>query len=136
MDVDAKRTTIRVRLEKARDDLAAARALLQTAHWRAAVNRAYYTIFHVTSAALLWLNVSRSKHSGIQSAFGEFLVKPSLIEREYADIYADAREWREEQDYRDIARPLDEATATQIVQDAERFITRLERYLREVGAIE
>jgi len=136
MDIDAKRTTIRVRLEKAHDDLAAARALLQTAHWRATVNRAYYTIFHVTSAALLWLDVSRSRHSGIQSAFGEFLVKPGLIEREYADIYADAREWREEQDYRDIARPLDEATATQIVKDAERFVARIERYLRETGAID
>jgi hypothetical protein len=33
-------------------------------------------------------------------------------------------------------RYLDEATVTRIVEDAERFVARLERYLREVGAIE
>ncbi len=136
MDIGEKRTIIHVRLDKAHDDLATARDNLAGSRWRGAVNRAYYAIFHVTSAALLWLDQSRSKHSGVQSAFGEFLVKPGLIEREFADIYADAREWREEQDYRDITRPLDEATATQIVQDAERFVARLERYLREVGAME
>jgi hypothetical protein len=44
--------------------------------------------------------------------------------------------WRDEQDYKDLVRPLDQATTTQIVRDAERFVTRLERYLRQVGAIE
>jgi hypothetical protein len=38
--------------------------------------------------------------------------------------------------YSDTARALDEPMATQIVNDAERFVARLERYLREAGAIE
>ncbi len=136
MDITTKRALVRVRIEKAHDDLATANDLLRMQHWRGAVNRAYYTIFHFASAALVWNDIQRAKHSGTQSAFGEFLVKPGLIEREYADIYAEARDWREEQDYKDFAQTLDEATAKQIVQDAERFVTRLERYLREVGAIE
>jgi uncharacterized protein (UPF0332 family) len=64
------------------------------------------------------------------------MVKHGLIEVEYGQIYRDAREWREEQDYKDLSRPLDEATVTRIVEVAERFVARLERYLREVGAIE
>ena len=87
MDIPIKRAAIRVRLDKARDDLATARHDLSASRWRGAVNRAYYAIFH-------------------------------------------------EQDYLDLTRPLDEATAAQIVNDAERFVTRPERYLHEVGAIE
>lgn len=136
MDLSTKRATIRVRLDKAHDDLDTARDLLKASRWRGAVNRAYYTIFHTASATLLWLDTERKKHSAVQGAFNQHLVKPGLIEAEYSRIYRQAREWREEQDYLDITRPLDEATATQIVQDAERFIARLERYLRGAGAIE
>ena len=115
MELDAKRAVVRVRLEKAHDDLRTAREMLKIQGWR---------------------DIERAKHSGVMSAFGEFLVKPGLIEPEYARIYADAREWREEQDYSDAAKSLGESTATQIVNDAERFVTRLERYLREARAIE
>ncbi len=110
--------------------------MLRLEHWRGAINRAYYAIFDSTSAALLWLDIERSKHSGIQAAFNQFLVKPGMIEDEYSQIYKEVRDWRDEQDYKDLVRPLDQATTTQIVHDAERFVTRLERYLRQVGAIE
>jgi uncharacterized protein len=136
MDDATKRTVIHVRLDKAHDDLGMARELLKVRGWRGAVNRAYYTIFHVATAALLWLDVERVRHSAVQASFNEFLVKPGLIEVEYGRLYRTAREWREEQDYSDVARALDEPTATQIVNDAERFVVRLERYLREAGAIE
>jgi hypothetical protein len=110
--------------------------MLQMARWRGAINRAYYAVFHIASAALLWLDIERSKHSGLQAAFNQFLVKPGLIEAEYGQIYKDARDWREEQDYKDLVRPLDPVITAQVVDDAERFMARLERYLREVGAID
>ena len=43
---------------------------------------------------------------------------------------------REEQDCSDDARPLDEHTAVQIVDQADAFVVRLEHYLRQVGAID
>lgn len=135
MDLATKRAYIRVRLDKARDDLDTARVLLRNKRFRATVNRAYYAIFHITSAALLWHDIERAKHSGVQAAFNEYLIKPGLIEVEYGKIFRDAREWREEQDYKDICRPIDAATAAQIVLDAERFVTRLETYLRGISAI-
>ena len=72
MDSAAKRTIIRVRLDKAHDDLAMAHVLLHAGGRRAAVNRAYYTVFHVASAALLWLDVERTKHSAVQASFKKF----------------------------------------------------------------
>jgi uncharacterized protein (UPF0332 family) len=136
MDDATKRAYIRVRLDKAHDDLASARHCLAHSHWRAAVNRAYYTIFHTTSAALLWLDIQRSKHSGVQAALSEFLIKPGKLEPEFGEIYTKARKAREEQDYEMEALPLTAKDAERIVNNAERFAERLERYLREVGAIE
>ena len=46
------------------------------------------------------------------------------------------REAREEQDYDIEARPLTAQDAEQVIASAERFVARLERYLREAGAIE
>jgi uncharacterized protein (UPF0332 family) len=136
LDLETKRTYISIRVTKAQEDLATAQEMLQLAHWRGAINRAYYAVFHIASAALLWLDIERSKHSGVQAAFNQFLVKPGVIEDEYSQIYKEARDWREEQDYRDLVRPLDQATTDQIVHGAVRFVARLERYLRDVRAIE
>ncbi len=135
MDDAAKRLYIGIRLAKAQDDLTTARDDLAHGHLRGAVSRAYYTIFHAASAALLWLDVERARHSGTQAAFGEFLVKPGHIEPEFGKIYTRARKAREEQDYDLRAAQLTTQDTEQIVAEAERFVARMERYLREVGAI-
>jgi uncharacterized protein (UPF0332 family) len=135
MDEATKRAYVRVHLSKAHDDLMTARDNVRQGHWRGATNRAYYAIFHVASAALLWLDIERARHSGTQAAFSEFLVKTGILEPEYGRTYSKARKAREEQDYDLAAVPLTAEEAELIVADAERFLARLERYLREVGAI-
>ncbi len=136
MDEETHRIIIEVRLEKCREDLRAARGLLRLGFLRAAVNRAYYSVFHITSAALLTLDIERSKHSGVQSAFSQYLVKPGHIEPEYSKIYGRARRLREDYDYADELEDLDEKVTADLLADAERFVARMERYLREVGAID
>jgi uncharacterized protein (UPF0332 family) len=135
MDEATRRAYINIRLEKASDDLVTARDNLTLGHWRVAVNRAYYAIFHVASATLSWSGVERARHAGIQSAFSEFLIKPGIIEPEYSKIFAKAQKIREEQDYDLEAASLTAEDTEQIIADAERFVARLERYLHEVGAI-
>jgi uncharacterized protein (UPF0332 family) len=99
MDDATKRAYIEIRLAKARDDLLTAQDDLEHGHWRGATNRAYYAVFHVASAVLLWLDRERARHSSTQAAFNEFLVKPGKLESEYGQIYSRARKAREEQDY-------------------------------------
>jgi uncharacterized protein len=135
MDTATKIAAIRQRLARAADDLETARLDLTAMKWRGASNRAYYTVFHVASAALLWQGQERKKHSAVEAAFGELLVKPGLIEPEYFRIYRDARTTREQQDYDFTSPPLAEEKAKQVVADAERFVSRIERYLREAGAL-
>jgi uncharacterized protein (UPF0332 family) len=99
------------------------------------VNRAYYTVFHAASAALLWLDIERARHAGVQAAFGEFLIKLGIIEAEFGRIYNPVRQLREMQDYDLQAAALTAEETERLVSDAARFVARLERYLHDVGAI-
>jgi len=105
-------------LEIARENIANKR-------FRVAVSRSYYAMFYIASAALLTQSVRRAKHSGVQSAFAEFLVKPGYIEPEFSLLYRRARRQREEADYAEEPR-IDEAMARQTLADAQRFVDRLE----------
>ena len=102
---------------------------------RTSVNRAYYAVFHAASAALSWLDIERAKHSGVESAFGQYFVKTGLMEREYGRIYSKTRDRREDQDYSMTERALTRSTVAQTVADAERFVARVEQYLRGEGAL-
>lgn len=133
---EAQRAIIAVRLDKCREDLATAREDMERGRYRAGVARAYYAVFHIAGAALLTLGVERAKHSGVEAAFSEFLVKPGQIEPEYNDIFRRSRRFREDQEYSDEYERLDANRTQQVLSDAERFVRRMERYLREVKAIE
>ena len=103
------------------------------------LTNAYYAAFNYATAALYILNVVRGKHSGIEGAMSQFLIKPKLLEEEYKDIYValfNARVWS---DYKRMqikhVNDMTEKEATLLLQDAERFNARMEQFLRERGAI-
>jgi uncharacterized protein (UPF0332 family) len=131
----AQRVIIAIRVDKCHEDIATAREDMERGRYRAAVARAYYAIFHITGAALLTVGVERAKHSGIESALSEYFVKRGHLEPKYAEIYRRSRRFREDQEYSDDFERLDETRTEQILSDAERFVARMERHLREVGAI-
>ena len=128
------RIIIGIRLEKALQELEAVRQLIDSAMYRIAISRAYYAVFGITTAVLLTKDIDRSKHSGVQAAFGHYFIKPGIIEPGYGKVYSLLRRAREESDYSDYARFTQER-AEKMLADAERFVARMERYLREVGAV-
>lgn len=133
MDENTK-IIVGIRLEKAKDDVTRAREFVASGAYRQAISRAYYAVFAIASAALLTQGHTRKKHSGIESAFHQFLIKPGLIEPEYGTIYIKAFRARQDADYADTT-DFTEAKARQVISDAERFVGRIEEYLRDVGAI-
>ncbi|OGO41506.1 MAG: hypothetical protein A2Z04_00530 [Chloroflexi bacterium RBG_16_57_9] len=128
------RSYARLRLERAREELETAQENIAHGHFRAAVSRAYYAVFYMASAAPFSQSVQRAKHSGVESAVSQFLVKPGHIEPEFSRLYQRVRRQREEADYADESN-IDETTARQALSDAERFVDRLERFLHEIGAL-
>lgn len=132
---ESVRAYAHLRLERAREELETAHQNIAQGHFRAAVSRAYYAVFYMASAALFSQSVQRAKHSGVESAFSQHLVKPGYIEPEFSRLYQRARRQREEADYADEPE-IDVTSAQQTLADAERFVDRLERFLREIGALE
>jgi uncharacterized protein (UPF0332 family) len=79
-------------------------------------------------------HMERSKHSGVIAAFREHFVKTGLIELEYSDWYGETMDARQRGDYT-LGLVLDEARARELIEQAERFADRVERYLREQGSL-
>jgi uncharacterized protein (UPF0332 family) len=128
------RVLIRIRVERADEELGAARMLIDSGFYRIASSRAYYAAFLMASAVLLTLDVTRAKHSGVEGAFHQLLIKAGRIEVEYGQLYTLLRKTREDSDYNErVVATLD--MARQRLEDAERFTARLKEYLREVGVI-
>ena len=121
---------LRHRLERSREDLAWARGALERGEYRLALNRAYYAVFHLAAAVLARLDVVRHRHSGVESAFHEYLIKPGFIEPEYGRFYRDARQWRENADYQ-FGVDFSAEKTLQVLEQAERTVARLDRFLRQ-----
>lgn len=128
------RALIKVRLERAGEDVRTAEELLKLKRYRAAVNRSYYALFSVTTAVLLTKKLERSKHSGIESAFNQYFIKNKIIELEYGKIFDYVRKKREEYDYT-AKITIDKETAEKIVKDSKRFIRRMKEYLRSISGL-
>ena len=123
------RVLIKVRIERAREDIETAKELFNLGRYRAVVNRSYYAILSVTTALLLTQRIERSKHTGVESAFIKHFIKTGIIPTEYGKIYDYIRKKREESDY--SARiTIDKETAQKVLDDAEKFIVHLTEYLR------
>ena len=98
------------------------------------VNRAYYAVFYAANALLATRHLERSKHSGVIAAFREHFIKTGLIELEYSDWYGITLDTRQRGDYT-LELALDERRARELIEQAERFVNRVERYLRDEGAL-
>jgi uncharacterized protein (UPF0332 family) len=120
----------RYRMEKAKEDLSAARLLLDSGLFKQSINRSYYSIFHASRALLAYDRLDSRKHSGIISFFNITYIKPGKIDYKYFRIIVSAEEIRNDSDYDDFFTPGREQVVKQI-QDAEEFINAIESYIQK-----
>jgi len=119
-------------MQRAQRTLRTARLVLKDEDYASAVNRAYYAIFYAANAALSTKNVERHKHTGIISEFRQRFIKTGLIEREYSAFYGDTMDARHDSDH-DFATETERERAESAMAEAEQFVARIERFLREQG---
>jgi uncharacterized protein (UPF0332 family) len=120
-------------LKRAHRALKTGHLALDDQDYIAAVNRAYYAIFYAANALLATKGLERSKHSGVIAAFRQYFVKTGLIEVEYSDLYGTIMGDRHDGDYSlDV---LSYETAARDLDWSERFVNRIERLLKETGAL-
>jgi len=127
-------TDVKLYLKRAHSALLQAEDNLNLAYYDVATSRAYYAMFYAASALLASKDISRSKHSGVRSAFGEHFVKAGLIETEYAKMLGHAFDTRLDSDY-DLTFTAGRMLAEEVLHDAQRFVEHAEQYLRRAGAL-
>jgi hypothetical protein len=125
---------IREEMKKGRNALKAAEKLLAESLLDDAVSRAYYAVFHSARSALMTKSIETKTHQGLIRNFALHLVKPGIIEVEYGDILRQEKEDRETGDYEPFVT-FEHSEAEKRVQDAKRFLERIEQFLKESGIL-
>jgi uncharacterized protein (UPF0332 family) len=109
-------------------ELAAARSLTQQGFAAQAVAHAYYAAFFAAEAALLALGETRSKHSGVISAFGQLIVKAGGVDRSTGASLRKLFELRNAAVYDAVTVANDAAVSA--IEEAERFVAAADAWLR------
>jgi uncharacterized protein (UPF0332 family) len=126
----AARHEIRIYIEHAREMLDVAALNLAEGYYGSAINRAYYAIFYAANCLLTTEGLTRSKHSAVIATFRRHFVKAGRIEVQYSRIYERVMGDRQASDY-DVEAFIEPDRAATDLQDARRFVQRVERLLRE-----
>ena len=129
----AQRDEVALYAEHARQMLQVADHNLADGFYASAINRAYYAIFYAANALLATKGLSRSKHSAVIAAFRQHFIKLGLIENEYSDIYGRVMDDRHKGDYDIIESTVGQAQAQTDLEDARRFVERVEHHLKQEG---
>lgn len=120
-------------LERGRTEIAAGRSLLDQGFAAQAIAHAYYAAFFAAEAALLALGETRSKHSGVISAFGQLIVSPGGVDPSIGAVLRRLFELRNEATYDTVKVEVDQARAA--LADAERFVAAIaERLTRDASS--
>lgn len=126
------RQEVRIYIERAHEMLDVAALSSAEGHHGSAINRAYYAIFYAANGLLATQGLARSKHSGVIAAFRQHFVKTGHIEVGYSRIYERVMDDRHVSDY-DVEAFIEPERARTDMEDARRFVQRVERFLQEEG---
>lgn len=114
-------------MEQARDRLADAQAILNTAHPAVVVSAAYYGMLYAARAALSERGEFAKTHSGTWTLFSQIFVAPGEFDQALSALARRAKDAREQGDYEAAPPTIEEAT--EYVEGAAEFIAEIERVL-------
>ncbi|MGH2747903.1 MAG: HEPN domain-containing protein [Actinomycetota bacterium] len=115
-------------LNRARDDLGAANHLRASGHAPQACSRAYFAAFYAASAALSLLGETRTKHSGVLSAFHDKVIRDGGFDTETGRMLGWLFDLRNTADYR--WDPVAASDAEEAFERASRFVGAVEQWIR------
>ena len=117
------------RLERAQEDLKTAYDNYKQKNYRAANNRAYYSIFHSIRAILALEETDFRKHKDVISYFNKNYIHTEIFPKKIGHKIALASRIREDSDYDDDFEPSDEQTIEQI-NSAKEVLEIVEEYVK------
>ena len=128
MSPKISRELVKHRLEQAKEDLVASRALYDLQLYKSANNRAYYSIFHSIKAVFVLEPIDFKRHKDVLAYFNKNYVHTELFPKTIGRRIMRASKIREDSDYDDEFVVKAEDTLAQI-QTAEELMTLVEEYV-------
>jgi len=116
-------------LEEAEKRIGASKILLREGFYKDAVSRAYYSMYYASKALLSMKGIQTKTHEGLASKIGELAIK-GVIEREYGGLLTKAKDMRGTADY-GLYKEFSMEEVRSLIEDAERFLKRIKRAIRE-----
>ena len=131
MTNEEKRILSEVRMEKAQENLRAAKNLIAAGDDRIAATRTYYAIFHAMRSVLALDGIDRKHHSAVIAEFRLRYIKTDLLPRDLSDTISDLSNLRTESDYDDFfVVSKEEAVAALSAADA--FVREIAQFLDRI----
>ena len=127
---DITKEKIRLELERSEEAFKGAKISLREELFDESVSSAYYSMFHAVKAVLLTLDLEPSTHQGVVILFGLHFIKPGIIEKEYNNLFIEAKDDREESDY-NVTRKFTKKEAAEKLENTVKFKNRIYEYLKE-----
>lgn len=117
-------------LEKTKRKLQAAERLYEDGFYDDSISRAYYAMYQVAIALLMTKDLTPKTHSGVLTMLSLHFVKTGIVKKKYFDMFAHAKEARENGDYEAFYMPTKEE-ARLVLRNAKQFIDEIERILKK-----
>jgi len=127
---DAKKELIKYRIQKARDCIVEADALINIRSYSGAINRIYYGAFYIATALGLCDNFSTSKHGQLIGYFNRNYVKNGIIDQEIGKFLSISYELRKKGDYGDFIE-FTEEEALEYLRIVKIFINEVKKIIQQ-----
>jgi uncharacterized protein (UPF0332 family) len=114
-------------MARSHQELEAARLLAGSGFGAQAISRAYFAAFFAAETALLLMGETRSKHSGVISAFGRRVVREGGFEESTGRSLRSLFERRNEADYGFGSAASEEAEFA--IEDAQQFVAAVASWI-------
>ncbi len=119
---------IKQTLVTAAECLIDAQTMNKQKRWKAAVSRAYYTIYHSARAVLITVDSKAFTHQGVNIEFSKHFIKPGIFEKSLIRTFSKMLDARQKSDY-EIGFNASEEDAVHAVTEAENFYKIIYNYL-------
>ena len=120
------------RIEKAKERLLSAEALLKAESFADSIGRSYYAVFTAARSLLAVKGLDSKRHSGVVALFNEHFIKSGLLTKEVYQIITSAKAKRERADYEDYVEFGKEETEEQL-KKAKEFVKIVENLLTNLS---
>jgi uncharacterized protein (UPF0332 family) len=128
LNEESKNALIAYRLQRAKETLTEADAMIRDRFYNAAVNRLYYACYYVVIALLLKNDVVAQTHQGVKQMFSLHFIVTAKISNKYSQFYSQLFNDRISGDYDDFLQ-YDYDKVSILRPQVEEFIHIIEKEL-------